>query len=318
VQKGEHLTMYVSVKNVGKGKSYETQANLRNLSGDGLLLHEGRFDISNMQPGEVKKVAFTFNVESALQDPEAKVELSIADRDLRETVIEKVRMPIAVPTPLAQAAGMRAKAGGATLLESTEPGARTFGRLGAGTGVTVLGTAGDMTKVALGDGRFGFVQDRRARAGRHGGGQRGLRGGDAPLPAVDRDPARRARDEGRNVTIKATATDSEKLLDAYVFVGSRKIFYRSNKQRPGSEAHAVRGEHPAAAGVNVITVVARENPDTVGRKTIIVRKDGPQRRAPPDAEDRRRQRRRRRRRLSRASWSGCRSPSTRPISSVRA
>ena len=105
VQKGEHLTMYLSVKNVGKGKSFETQANLRNLSGDGLLLHEGRFDISNMQPGEVKKVAFTFDVESPLADPEAKVELSIADRDLRETVVEKVRMPIAVPTPLSTASG---------------------------------------------------------------------------------------------------------------------------------------------------------------------------------------------------------------------
>jgi len=32
---------------------------------------------------------------------------------------------------------------------------------------------------------------------------------------------------------------------------------------------------PLRPGVNVITVVARENPDTVGRKTIIVRKDGP-------------------------------------------
>src|SRR5687768_8232759 len=150
VQKGEHLTLYVSVKNVGKGKSFETQVNVRNLSGDGLLLHEGRFDISNMQPGEMKKVTFTFDVESALQDPEAKVELSIADRDLRETVMEKVRMPIAVPTPIAQGAGaLRAKNGGATLLESPEPGARTFGRLGAGTGVTVLGTAGDTTKVAL-------------------------------------------------------------------------------------------------------------------------------------------------------------------------
>ena len=32
---------------------------------------------------------------------------------------------------------------------------------------------------------------------------------------------------------------------------------------------------PLRPGVNIITVVARENPDTVGRKTIIVRKDGP-------------------------------------------
>ena len=33
------------------------------LSGDGLLLHEGRFDISNLQPGETRKVLFTFDVE---------------------------------------------------------------------------------------------------------------------------------------------------------------------------------------------------------------------------------------------------------------
>ncbi len=44
VQKGEGLTMYLTVKNVGKGRSFETQANLRNLSGEGVLLHDGRFD----------------------------------------------------------------------------------------------------------------------------------------------------------------------------------------------------------------------------------------------------------------------------------
>ncbi len=63
VQRGEGMTMYLSVKNIGKGRSYETQANLRNLSGDGLLLHEGRFDLSNMQPGEVRHAAFTFDVQ---------------------------------------------------------------------------------------------------------------------------------------------------------------------------------------------------------------------------------------------------------------
>ena len=54
--------MYLTVKNVGRGRSFETQANLRDLSGDGLLLHEGRFDISNMMPGDTKRVAFTFDL----------------------------------------------------------------------------------------------------------------------------------------------------------------------------------------------------------------------------------------------------------------
>ena len=62
VQRGEQVTMYLTVKNVGKGRSFETQANIVNNSGDGLLLHAGRFDVSNMQPGDVKKVAFSFDV----------------------------------------------------------------------------------------------------------------------------------------------------------------------------------------------------------------------------------------------------------------
>lgn len=276
VQKGEHLTLYLSVKNVGKGKSYETQVNLRNLSGDGLLLHEGRFDISNMQPGEVKKVAFTFDVESPLADPEAKVELSIADRDLRETVVEKVRMPIAVPMSLTAASGtMKAKAGGATLFEAADANTRSFGRLGAGTAVNVQASAGDMSKVSLGDGRFGFVKTNELEQG-------GTPAGVVPFeevmrrypPAIEIQPAVLATKDA-TTTIKGVTSDSDRLLDAYIFVGSKKIFYRSNRNGSDPKRMPFETQVPLRPGVNVITVVARENPDTVGRKTIIVRKDGP-------------------------------------------
>lgn len=276
VQKGEHLTMYVSVKNVGKGKSYETQVNLRNLSGDGLLLHEGRFDISNMQPGEVKKMTFTFDVESALADPEAKVELSIADRDLRETVVEKVRMPIAVPANLTTASGtMKAKTGGATLLESPEPGARQFGRLGAGTAVNVLGTTGDLTKVSLGDNRFGFVKSAELE---QGGAAQGAVAFEETMrrfpPSVEVQPiALSVKDD--KIIVKGTATDTEKILDGYVFVGNRKVFYRSNRNGQDPKRMSFDASVPLRPGVNVITLVARENPDTIGRRTVIVRRDGP-------------------------------------------
>ncbi|HVJ95152.1 MAG TPA: MXAN_5808 family serine peptidase, partial [Labilithrix sp.] len=276
VQKGEQLTMYLSVKNVGKGKSFETQANLRNLSGDGLLLHEGRFDISNMQPGEVKKVAFTFDVEPALADSEAKVELSIADRDLRETVIEKVRMPVAVPTTLTAASGtMKARTGGATLLESPEPGARTFGRLGGGVAVNVLGTTGDLTKVALGDSRFGFVKTAELEAG---GSPANVVAFEETMrrfpPSVEVQPvALSVRDE--KILIKGAASDTERILDGYVFVGNRKVFYRSNRNGSDPKQMAFEAPVPLRPGVNVITVVARENVETVGRRTLIVRRDGP-------------------------------------------
>ena len=276
VQKGEHVTMYVTIKNVGKGKSYETQVNLRNLSGDGLLLHEGRHDVSNMLPGEMRKVAFTFDVEAPLADPEAKVELSIADRDLRETVVEKVKMPIAVPTQLTQASGaMRAKGAGATLFESAEPGARTFGRLGAGTAVTALGTVNDMTKVALGEGRFGFVKTAEMEPG---GTPAAVVAFEDTMrrypPSVEVQPVALSTKDDK-ITIKGTGSDAERILDGYIFVGNRKTFYRSNRNGQDPKRMPFEASVPLRPGVNVITVVARESVETVGRRTVIVRRDGP-------------------------------------------
>ena len=275
VQKGEQLTMYVSVKNVGKGKSWDTQANLRNLSGDGVLLHEGRFDISNMQPGEVKKLTFTFDVMPELQDQEAKVELSVADLSLRETIVEKVRMPIAVESKISQGGGaMKARSGGATLLESPEPGARSFGRLGAGTSVNVTGTVGDLTKVTVGDNRFGFVKTSELEAG---GTPSGAVAFEEVMrrypPAVEVQPLALSTKDDK-IQIKGTAQDADKILDGYIFVGNKKVFYRSNRNSGDQQHMTYDATVPLRPGVNVITLVARENVDTVGRRTIIIRRDG--------------------------------------------
>jgi carboxyl-terminal processing protease len=105
VQKGEQVSMYLVVKNVGKGRSYDTQANIANLSGDGLLLHAGRFDISNMAPGDVRRVAFTFDVQQQLAEPEATLSLAVGDRDLREFATEKVKIPVLPAAQLVRSSG---------------------------------------------------------------------------------------------------------------------------------------------------------------------------------------------------------------------
>src|SRR5262245_45526820 len=104
---GEGATIYLTTQNKGKGSSYDTQANLRNLSGDGLLLHAGRFDISNMKPNDVKNVAVTFDALDLLSEPNATVEVSVVDRDLRVISSEKAKLPIVkTPIPLVKASGL--------------------------------------------------------------------------------------------------------------------------------------------------------------------------------------------------------------------
>ena len=276
VQKGEELTMYLVVKNSGKGKSFDAQANVRNLSGDGLLLHEGRFnDVSNMAPGETRRVAFTFDVQPQLDGTEAKVELSIIDQDLRESVAEKVHIPLAPPSVSTPETGaMKAGAAGASLLEAPDPKARNFGRLTPGTATTVQAGFGDYVKVSLGNTRFGFCKRSELEQGGTVGQTVAFEDAMAHAPpAIELSVPTLATSDAK-ITIRGKASDDARLLDAYVFGGSRKVFYRSNRNGADPKMMAFEADVPLRPGVNAITVVARENPDTTSRRTFVVRKDG--------------------------------------------
>ncbi len=274
--RGEGATMYLTVKNVGQGRSYDTQANIRNLTGDGLLLHAGRFDISNMNPGDIRQVAFTFDVLDGLKDSLVKVELSITDRDLGVASNEKVTLPVASTGWTIETAKdvldvtKVAKVRGQPLAA-----ARVIGELKKGSVVAEVGKYGDFAKVDLGGTRFGFVESAALESapGKHAKVLLDPILGRSP-PLLQVAPAKLAsRDD--HVRIEGTAQDADQVLDTYVFVGSRKVFYQSNKKSADPTKLAFGLDVALSPGVNVINVVARENEDTASRHTIVVRRDGP-------------------------------------------
>ncbi len=278
LSRGEGATIYLTVKNVGKGRSYETQSNLRNLTGDGLLLHAGRFDVSNMMPGDVREVELTFDVLETLDENAVQLEVSVVDRDLRVAATEKLVFPVVKGGLFVQkATGMVA-----TLVDDApvrgQPleAARVVGQLAKGSTLNQLGTFGEFLKVELGANRFGFVP---RSATRDAGGASKDNVAFEPLlkhspPILEVTPATLATRDS-TVRIEGTATDGDRVLDTYIFVGSRKVFYRSNRkgETPNTMEFSVLAE--LTPGINVISVVARESEDTAARHTMIVRRDGP-------------------------------------------
>jgi carboxyl-terminal processing protease len=277
IQRGEKVSMYVTLKNVGKGRSFDTQATLTNLSGDGLMLQAGRFDVSNMKVGDAKQVVFTFDVANDLADPEAVISLTVSDRDLNETAKEKVKIPIEPPaevTPLALVRAVGSK--GATLLESPKDGARSFGRVTSGTALDVVGRVGAFDKVKLEGSRFAFVASSDL--------------GDAGSSKPDAKPAfedvyAHAPPEltieagalstrAGTVKLKGSAVGATKIQDIYGFVGGRKVFYQSNKDAKDPKSESFDIDVQLKPGVNIINVFAREDADSVTRRMIVVRKDG--------------------------------------------
>ncbi|PKN32020.1 MAG: peptidase S41, partial [Deltaproteobacteria bacterium HGW-Deltaproteobacteria-20] len=230
LQRGEGVSMYLTVKNIGRGRSFDTQANLRNLSGDGLALQAGRFDVSNMQPGDMRSVVFTWAVQS-LAESEITIELSVGDRDLGEYVNEKIKIPVEAVTPLTPDSGVSKVTGSeAPLVESLRPSARLFGSIPGGKLVRRLGRHGDMVKIDLGANRFAFVPI-NSLSDAPGGAAPDTLSFDTIFshspPAIELAPASLVV-RGPSVKITGTIVDQTRLLDAYMFVGANKIFYRTN------------------------------------------------------------------------------------------
>ena len=276
LQRGEGVSMYLTVKNIGRGRSFETQTNLRNLSGDGLALQAGRFDISNMQPGDMRSVVFTWAVQNVAES-EITIELSVGDRDLGEYVNEKIKIPVEGVSPLTPDSGVSKVTGSeAPLVESLRPSARLFGSIPGGKLVRRLGRHGDMVKIDLGANRFAFVPVNSLSD---------VPGGAAPdavsfdtifshsPPAIELAPASLVV-RGPSVKITGTIVDQTRLLDAYMFVGPNKIFYRTNQGATDPKVMKVDMDLPLRPGMNAITLVGRQNADTVSRRTIMVRRDG--------------------------------------------
>jgi carboxyl-terminal processing protease len=168
LQVGEMGSIYMRVRNVGPGTTFAVQANLRNLSGTGVLLHAGRFELQPIAPGAEQLVRFTFEVLPEFRREEAKLEISVYDTELREAVVENVAVPLTGVARATTAATGRVQINADTPLRAwAAADAPVVGTTRGAVALPRTATLGDFTRVDLGEGRPAWV----ATVG-HGHGQR--------------------------------------------------------------------------------------------------------------------------------------------------
>jgi carboxyl-terminal processing protease len=241
-----------------------------------MLLHAGRFDVSNMKPGDTRTLAFTFDVLDELQESFVNFELSVIDRDLRVGSSEKVKLPLTKsPLALVKAQGKAALTAVAGVRGQPLGAAPVVAELEKGAVLEKLATFGPYTKVSLGDDRFGFVETKSLKDGAAGAVKVAFK----PLlthspPLLEVTPAKLATRDAK-VHIEGSAVDTDRVLDAFIFVGARKVFYQSNRKADDPTKLKFSLDTELQPGINIITVVARESEDTTTRYTMIVRRDGP-------------------------------------------
>jgi carboxyl-terminal processing protease len=279
LERGESANIYLHVKNVGTGPSYETQANLQNLTGDGILLKAGRFDVSNMAPGESRDVTFSLDVLKTISDEELKLSLSITDRDIGVFAAEKLVVPLfsdKTATAVKPISALYQVQKQVNVLAAPSAKGDTVAGLKPGTLLRGTGQVAEYIRVDLGGTRFGFVESSALSAKPNAAVKP-----PALEPIFSRSPPRlevkaaALATRGDTVRLDVVAGDDNGgVQDAFVFVGNAKVYYKPNAQSNGPDMRFSL-DAPLKPGINVITVVARESEDTSTRRRLIVRKDGP-------------------------------------------
>jgi len=274
LQRGEKASIYLRVRNVGAGRTFETQANLRNLAGSGVLLRAGRFELEPLEPGDEEVIRFTFDVLPEFDKDAVKVEVSVADVELREAVNERFEIPVVPrgPDPSAKTGQIVVRNGASIVaapIDEPELVAEVAGS--GGLQLPVTAETDGFLRVDLGDGRPGWVK--KAAVGGDAGGSLAWHVNHMPPELtvthggslVVRDPT---------IRLDVQATDETRVRDLYVFVGAQKVFYKSNRSGSSPRRASFTEEIPLRPGINYVTVYARESDDVVSRKLFVVRRDG--------------------------------------------
>lgn len=159
---GESARLFVDVRNLGEGPARKVLVTLRNRSGDGVYVRDGRVTLTNGIPsGGAAQARFGVELRRAIASGSITVEIGILDLEVREYMAEEITIPI-VPASAERfdeaSAAVRTRRAGVPLLGAAAAGAASLYELPESFVLRAAGRRGDFFKVDLDEGRFGFVR----------------------------------------------------------------------------------------------------------------------------------------------------------------
>ena len=279
----ETIVLNVELKNTGQGVSRKTVATLKNLSGDDVFLEKGRFEFENFNPGEIRQAPFRFRQNG--QSKETEFELLVMDEDLRRVKTQKITLPAPEQKRpfLAAAANKTAVFKEEShILGASFPEAQAKAIAAKNSRVKILGSSGKWIKIEDENAVSGWVEEKAVYAS-FSDETVGLYGNESegPKPSIsliekvfERPPYITTSPfplytDSDSITIEGSVGDSNRIETVSVWAENDKIkLLTPNKKK-------VRFSFPLTLkeGMNLFTIVAKDEKGMESKKTLAVRKE---------------------------------------------
>ncbi|MXZ13427.1 MAG: PDZ domain-containing protein [Candidatus Dadabacteria bacterium] len=283
----ETVVLNLRLKNVGDGISEKTVVTLKNLSGDGVFLERGRIEFENFRPGEIRFAPFRFRQNGKAD--ETKFELIVMDEDFREVKTQKITLPVfAQERPFSPASAKKTAVFRDTsyILGGTFPEASSIALAQKSSTVKVLGASGRWIRVEGKNSVAGWVEEKSIRVNRASHddlsgetpGESGSNGAAQEISLLEEafewPPSIIISDfpmstEDSMILVRGSVRDSDRIESVSVWKKNDKIKLLT----PGKNTAPLLFPLTLEEGINLFTIVAKDEKGMTSRKILAIRKD---------------------------------------------
>ena len=283
----ETIVLNIKLKNSGDGTSEKTVATLKNLSGNDVFLEKGRVEIENFRPGETRLVPFRFRQSGEVGETE--FELLVMDENFREIETQKIILPVSAqerpffPTSAKKTALFKDSS---SILGGTFPAAPIVAMAQENSMVRVLGTSGRWIRVEGKNSLGGWVEEKAikvARASYDGpSGEASNESGtddiwgeisvleetfeEPPFITISDFPM---STEASRITVEGSVRDTDRIESVSVWKKGDKVKLFT----PGKTNVPLLFPLTLEEGMNLFTIVAKDEKGMTSKRTLAIRKD---------------------------------------------
>lgn len=266
----ETVVINVKLKNIGDGVSEKTVATLKNLSGDNVFLEKGRVELENFRPGETRLAPFRFRQSG--EGGETEFELFVMDEDIREVKTQKITLPVSAqerpfsPASANKTAVFKDKS---PLLGGTFPGAPAVALAQKNSMVKILGVSGRWMRVEGENSVAGWVEEKIVNETKDTAQEISLLEETFEKPPLILISDFPISTEASKVTVEGSVRDTNRVESVSVWKKNDKIKLFT----PGKNNVPLLFPLTLEEGVNLFTIVAKDEKGMTSKRTLAIRKD---------------------------------------------
>ena len=279
IQAGEELELLVWVKNIGDGLSENNVVTLRELSSKEVFIKNGRVEIGQLNPGEIKEAKLSFYIKETMPSDKFSIDLIVSETVLGTFLSNKITFPVVTNkfklTPVSST--LKTSRNRIPLYGGMSFDSPVLSVMNEGTILKADAKTPDWFRITLPDNHYGWVSSKEVIESN--GSENKLTTIEPffqripPLIKLGK-PVSNVLFGNDRLPLTAVIEDDIHVKHVYVLINNDKAFYKSNKiQTPREQTRLeINTDLPLKEGPNIITIVARDDQDLVTMKSFVATK----------------------------------------------